>query len=200
MTQAGLCFDEVAHRYTLNGVAVPNITFVLEHCGFVDKRWFPPDAAQRGRAVHAACQFLIENDLDWSTVDPAILPRVQEFERFLDHFKPRLILAEKPLASKLYSFAGTPDLVLDLGGVMTVVDIKSGASGLAAKLQTAAQKILVEEAYPAVIGKIGKRFALELPADGKYQMVQHSDMGDKVMFLNAVAMIHRRLNEREISL
>ena len=35
-----LQFDPVAHRYRVNVVVIPNISFVLERTGFVDKTWF----------------------------------------------------------------------------------------------------------------------------------------------------------------
>lgn len=191
----GLIFDPVEHRYILDGVTIPNITKVLELTGFVDKTWFKSEHAERGRAVHSACQFLIEGDLDWETVDPAILPRVKAFQEFLNTYKPELVLAEVPLYSKL-GFAGTPDLVLRMDGINSVWDIKSGKSGLAAKLQTAAQQILIEEMGV----KIEKRFALELPANGKYKPVPHEEKGDKVMFLNALGFVNRRINEGELKI
>lgn len=194
-------FDHVVHRYTLDGVTIPGISFVLENTGFVDKTWFRPEHAERGHAVHAACQFLIEGNLDWSTVHPDILHRVREFERFLADFKPRLILAEKPLYSSAHRFAGTPDLVLEIEGERCVVDIKSGKSGLAAKLQTAAQMILVR--YDKTIGPeagIIKRFVLELPDEEKYKLIPHINHNDGTMFLNALSMIHRRINEGELAI
>lgn len=190
-------FDPATHSYRLDGVLIPGISFVLENTGFIDKTWYKPEHAERGHAVHAAAQFLIEGNLDWSTVHPDILPRVKGFEKFLGDYKPKLLLAEKPLYSTVHRFAGTPDLVLQMGGGIFVVDVKSGKSGLAACLQTAAQKILVEEhgIKPVII-----RDALELPKEGGYKIVQHKDRGDSTMFLNALAMIHRRINEKELSL
>jgi len=192
-------FDTIAHRYKLDGVMIPHISFVLEQTGFIDKTWFKPEHAERGKAVHSACQFLIEGDLDWSTVHPEILPRVKGFEQFLIERKPTLILSEKPLASKEWRFSGTPDLVLEVPGdrVQWIVDLKSGASGIAAKLQTAAQEILVKEECG---NGIYKRFVLELPKDGGYKLIPHDERMDKLMFLNALAMVHRRLNEGEIKL
>ena len=107
-------FDPVQHRYTLNGVVIPGITFILENTGFVDKSWFKPEHAERGHAVHAACQFLIEGNLDWPTVHPEILPRIKGFEKFLHDFKHGLVSAETPMYSSMWKFAGTPDLVLEI--------------------------------------------------------------------------------------
>lgn len=190
-------FRSLDHSYWLDGIRLPSITQVLRHTGFIDPRWYTEESRARGVAVHACCQFLIEGNLDWSTVHPDILPRVRGFEKFLGDYKPKLLLAEKPLYSAVHKFAGTPDLVLQMGGGIFVVDVKSGKSGLSACLQTAAQKILVEEhgIRPVII-----RDALELPKEGGYKIVQHKDRGDTTMFLNALAMIHRRINEGELSI
>jgi hypothetical protein len=190
-------FDPEAHRYTLNGTVIPGITSVLDKTGFVDKTWFTPESANRGRAVHAACQYLIEGALDWDSVHPDILPRVQAFGKFLDGVRPELILAEQPLYSTTWKFGGTPDLVLRIRGLNAIVDIKSGRSGLAAMLQTAAQSILVHERKGIACTL---RYALELTAAGGFRVVQHVNPGDTTMFLNALAMIHRRVNEKELSI
>jgi hypothetical protein len=176
---------------------IPGISFVLENTGFVDKTWFKAEHADRGKAVHAACLYLMEGKLDWATVHDSIRPRVEGFQAFLEKFRPEIVLAETPLYSQTRLFAGIPDLALKMLGGIYCNDIKSGKSGLAAKLQTAAQKILLEEnGY----GPIDHRYALELPAEGGYKMVHHFDRGDEPMFLNALAMIKRRINEKELAL
>jgi hypothetical protein len=200
MSRDSFEFDPESHRYRLNGVGIPGISFVLENTGFVDKTWFRPEHADRGHAVHAACLYLIQGDLDWGTVHPDILPRVKGFEEFWRGMQPLIpvvLLAEKPLYSTVYQFAGTPDLVIETRVGVKVIDIKTGKAGLAAKLQTAAQSVLVEERLGV---KVGERYALELPEEGGYRLVKHDDRGDKTMFLNGLAMVNRRINEKELSL
>lgn len=192
-----LVFDEALHRYTVGGMVVPGITQVLKLTGFVDDSWFTQESRDRGTATHRACWFLAEGDLDWGTVGPEILPRVKAFERFLAEYKPELIAAELPLHSPTYGFAGTPDFVFRLGGGPALIEVKTGRAGLAAKLQTAAQKVLVEEQLGL---KAVTRFAFELTADGQYRFVPHNEYGDRTMFLNGVAMIHRRINEKELTI
>lgn len=200
MTQDTFEFDPEAHRYRLNGAVIPWISFVLEKTGFVDKTWFRPEHADRGHAVHAACLYLIQGDLDWSTVHPDLLPRIKGFEAFwqdLRRFAPTVLLAEKPLYSTVYQFAGTPDLAVEVREGVKVFDIKSGKSGLAAKIQTAAQAILIEERFGV---KVVERYALELPEEGGYKLVKHDDRGDRTMFLNGLAMVNRRINEKELAI
>lgn len=192
-------FDEKTHTYTWFGVKVPGISFILKSTGFVDTTWFTDEHRDRGHAVHRAAELLMFGELDWSTVHESILPRVKGFETWFHKIKPKVLMCEKPLYSNVHGFAGTPDMVVDVNGEMWIPDVKSGKSGLAAKIQTAAQGILVAENM-GMGCPIFKRFALELPADGGFKMVPHEDRGDRVMFLNALAMVNRRVNEKELSL
>lgn len=191
-------FDPAAHAYRINGVVVPGITRSLEIRGFVDKRWFTDESRKRGTDVHRACWFLAENDLEWSTVKPEYVPRVKGFEAFLSDVKPQLILAEKPLYSTVHNFAGTPDFVFLVNGKYWIVDVKTGRAGLAAQLQTAGQQVLIEERMPEV--KAARRFALELPEQGKYRLIPFANPYDVPMFLTMVGSIHRQVNANELKL
>ena len=195
---AGFLFDEERHRYTVAGMAVPGITQILKLTGFVEASWFTRESRERGTAVHRACWYMSEKALDWQSVDPTILPRVEQFADFLEEYKPALVAApEQPLYSFSHGFAGTPDFIFTVMGHPSIIEVKTGRAGLAAKLQTAAQKILIEENLGI---KDIRRFAFELSGEGRYKFVPHTDHGDKVMFLNAVSMVRRRINEGELKL
>lgn len=191
-------FDPKAHAYRLKGIVVPGITKTLEIRGFYDKAWFTEESRTRGTEVHRACWFLAEDDLEWSTVKPEYVPRVQGFQAFLNDKRPELFLAEKPLYSTAYNFAGTPDFVFRVGGEWWIVDVKTGRAGLAAHLQTAGQKVLISERFPEV--KTAKRFALELPEQGKYRLIPCPNPYDEAMFLTLVGSIHRQVNANELKL
>ncbi len=191
-------FDEKTHTYTWFGVKVPGISFILKATGFVDTTFFTDAHRDRGHAVHRAAELLMFGELDWSTVHESILPRVKGFESWFQKFKPKVLMCEKPLYSKTHGFAGTPDMVVEVNGEIWVVDVKSGKAGLAAAIQTAAQKILADESEGFIT--VNKRFALELPKEGGFKMVPHTDRGDRDMFLSALAMVNRRVNEKELAL
>lgn len=199
-------FIEETHTYLLDGVVLPSITRVLDLTGFVDKSWFTEGSRQRGTDIHLACRFLAEGDLDWGTVRPEYMTRVRGFEKFLGEIgSRRVLLAEKPLVSLIHGFAGTPDFLFDArtqGGTLWLPDVKTGKSGLAAELQTAAQEILIRESMPDIVPATARiqRFALELPEAGGYRLVPHEDPKDSPMFLNALAMVYRRINAGELSL
>jgi hypothetical protein len=202
-------FDPVLHRYAINGIPAPGITRILDLTGFItNKEWFTEESRQRGKDIHRACWFLAENDLNWDTVRPEYRARVRGFQKFLEDVQPKLILVEQPLCSFQFGFCGTPDFVFEVQDVLWCVDVKTGRSGLPAELQTAAQTILIKE-MPSPMGmtmiewlpRVIKRFALELPENGKYKLIPHrDDVMDTVMFLNANAMVHRRINCGELKL
>lgn len=192
-------YDDAEHIYRLRGTVIPSITQVLKLTGFIDDTYFSEWYAKRGTNVHLACQYLIEGDLDMGSVDESIRPRVERFEKFLSERKPQLIFAEVPLVNRIFRFAGTEDLFVNLDGVLSLIEIKSGKAKLAAKLQSAGQKLLIN-CIPQYAGKVVRRFALELPEKGNYKLIPHGDRSDEIMFLNAVGMVHKRINEGELNL
>lgn len=200
MTQAAapaLVYNDDLHRYSVGDVTLPSITKVLKLTGFIDSTWFTDEARERGKKTHKACWYLAEGDLDWRSVDLACMARVDAFDRFLREYQPTLLAVERPLHSAVYNFAGTPDFLFNIAGRPALVEVKTGKAGLAAKLQTAAQKVLVEENL-GVTNVI--RYGFELTKEGRYRFVPHNDHGDRAMFLNMVAAVHRRINEGELKI
>jgi hypothetical protein len=63
-----LTFDAATHRYTLDGVPLPSVTGILEWAHLIDFSRIPQDirsaALTRGTAVHQACHYYNEGDLD----------------------------------------------------------------------------------------------------------------------------------------
>ena len=88
--------------------------------------------------------------------------------------------------------------MFEVNGARWIVDVKTGRAGLAAELQTAAQKVLIEERMPELKG--AKRFALELPETGSYRLVPCAHPFDQSMFLNLVSSIHRQVMAGELCL
>lgn len=195
----GFSFDEERHRYFLNDSPVPGLTQTLALTGFVDPSWFTDEARDRGTRTHAACQFLAEGELDWSTVSEDILPRVKAFEEFISTYDPVLIGAEQFAASAAWGFCCRYDFLFEVPAIggLSIIEVKTGKAGLAAKLQTAGQKVAIEEWTPF---KVAKRFGFELSKEGRYKLVPHNDTADRNMILNAVGFVNRRINEGELKI
>ena len=176
-----LAFDEPTHRYTYDGKDLVSVTEALRRAGFVDSRWYTPEARDRGRKVHAACHYLDEGDLYWPDVDPRIEGYVRAHERFRSESAFEVIAAELRVAHPLYLFGGTLDLIGRLNGRLTLIDRKTGRPEPWAALQTSGYSLTIKE--PLI-----DRRTLWLQEDGRYLLSSaYRDAGDSRVFLSAVA-------------
>jgi len=139
-----LAFDPAVHEYRLNGIRVPSVTGVLKAAGYIDLSGIPSavlEAARaRGTRVHAALHYLLEDDLDITTVDEADRGYLESAQRYLAQHVVKVLGAEMRLWSERYACAGTTDMVAVHGdGYPSIDDFKTGEpSDVAADLQTAA--------------------------------------------------------------
>ena len=73
-TAPQLVFEPGAHKYTLDGVALPSVTTVLKGVGLIDYSMIPQDvllkASRRGTAVHQALEYFDREELDEMSVAP----------------------------------------------------------------------------------------------------------------------------------
>ena len=184
-------FDEPTHTYRLNGIILPSVSQILKETGFVNTEFFTEEGKIRGTETHKACWYYDEDDFSWDNVDESLHGYVQAYINFKKEadFVPWFI--EKKLYSKLYMFGCTPDRAGRLGNnPNAIVEIKTGVPGIWASLQTAAQKIVLEEAYPE--RGFHKRFSVQLKEDGKYKLLPYKDQSDKNIFLSALTLCHWR--------
>lgn len=170
MSPAGLEFDATAHTYRVNGEALPSVTQVLEAAKISDFSGVPPDvlqrAADRGTAVHQACWFDDQNDLDESTLDPSLHGYVAAWRRFRDEQQIKITLIETRVYSSL-GFAGTFDRLVEMpkwGEAM--LDLKTGEETASWRIQLAAY---VKGFYGKLAPKC-RRGAVKLRQDGTYSL------------------------------
>lgn len=189
-----LQFDEATHTYTLNGRTLLSVTQVLKAAGlteYLDR--IPPDvlekARQRGVAVHAACQFLDEGDLDWNTVHPSIIGYVHAWEKFKTDTGIVFTEIEKRRYHPLYLFAGTPDRVGILNGRPCIPDIKTYEAPEWGGIQTAGYEIMLRSKEIPLYD----RYAVHLKDDGKYKITQYKDSEDGKMFMACLAVAQWKL-------
>ena len=160
-------FDPENHEYFLDDRRLDGVTETLGGAGLIDSRFFTEEARTRGQYVHRATEFIDAGTLDWSTLDPVLVPYCEAYQKFIEDTRPGIVLSEKPLYHPSQLWAGTMDRVLSLGGRTVVLDIKSGALQPANWVQVAAYRELVVENEKIVItqGAI-----LCLQDDGKYRL------------------------------
>ena len=175
---AVLQFDDVAHRYTLDGRELISVTTALGDAGLIDRQWFNDGAAERGTKVHAAVQaFHATGDLP-----------EDETAAFFDAYLAFQMDAgfdveasEERVCDPLLGYAGTLDLRgrfrAQVAGV-DLIDIKTGTVPPHVGYQTAA--------YARLVTGPVRRWALHLKANGRYQLVPQVKRTDERVFLAAL--------------
>ena len=180
-------FEEKDHRYLLDGTEIPSVTQVLTAEGFIDARWYTDEGRARGLAVHIATHLYDEDDLDWNTVQPVIMPYLEAYVRFRGEtvFVPQEI--EVPHCHEKYRFGGRPDRrgkwKLTKGKIL--LDVKSGGVEPWAGLQLGGYELFYDDP--------SERYALELRSNGTYKLHPFEDRNDSRVFLSALACFNWKL-------
>jgi hypothetical protein len=181
-------FFPESHRYEIDGHPVPSVTTILKDMGFVDAQWFTDHARTRGTYVHQIIEWHITGEIDESTIDPELQGYLDAWGAFTADTGFVSTETEKPLASDIYRFAGTPDHIGMLNGREAVIDAKTGAIYPHVGLQLAGYEILATRPL--------KRFGLQLKEDGRYSLKEFKDRQDRGIFLAALSCWHWQRNLR----
>jgi hypothetical protein len=81
-------------------------------------------AADVGTTVHKAVEALIAGTEPDVTEEE--IPFLVQFSKFIEAFKPEILVSEGTVFNRQYNYAGTMDLILRLDGKTWLVDVKSG--------------------------------------------------------------------------
>lgn len=175
-----LTFDESTHTYRVGGKVVPSVTQILRP--IIDFSGIDPAVlaakADLGTRVHAACEFWDQDDLDESSVEDDVAPRLQAWQRFVRESDARVLYAERRVYEPMLGYAGTLDAVIEMGGRRVIVDRKTSDDVPAsAGPQTAA--------YLRALGDISvtRRAVVLLGADGRHQYVELTAADDMATFV-----------------
>ena len=103
----------------------PRVTEILHRAGLVDTTWYTEEGRWRGSALHRAAQLLDEHDLDWASVPPEVLPRLRQYQRFLDEVKPEILAIEETVTNGLLRYVGHLDRRVIIGGREGILDLKA---------------------------------------------------------------------------
>lgn len=178
-------FVEEPHEYFLGDRRLIGVSEAIDAAVLKDFSRIDPAvlerAAQRGKAVHDACHFLDQNDLNWATVSPEIEPYVRAWERFKADTGVVIVECEKPRYHATLGFAGTPDRVVVLNCAKGTIDLKTYKPDAVTGVQLAGYSFLAfgpQRAYDTP-----KRWGIELKDDGKYGLHEYTDRGDEAVFM-----------------
>ena len=114
----GKSFGRATHWYVdANGLKVPGVTTILKD-GIPKPAlvgWGIKSVAGRGEEVE---------------VPDELAGHVESYVRFLDDWDPQPVLVERTVVNYTIGYAGTLDLVADLGGRRLLLDVKTNRSGV----------------------------------------------------------------------
>jgi hypothetical protein len=178
-------FQAEGHVYRLNGAVLPSVTQILAPLN--DFSMVSPDVLEAARSfgehVHKACDLFNRGELEWSTLDLALIPCVEAWKGFIEDSGAIVIASELPVVHEKLGYAGMPDCVLAWGNRVVIPDIKATAIvPRTVGIQTAAYA----KAYYAMHGgKEPERYCIHLK-DGKYTTHPRREPGDWSMFLSCL--------------
>lgn len=118
-------FDANKHEYWLAEQRLPSVTEILRAAGLVDSQHYNEHARERGTAVHAAVLYDDQHDLDESTVDPEVMPYLEQWRAFKRDCRLGVLASEALVWSAVDGYAGTLDKYVRLNGERVVLDIKT---------------------------------------------------------------------------
>lgn len=174
--------DKETHVYRVDGRVVPGVTEVLRPLQDFDhvQAGVLAAAADFGQNVHEAVNLLNRGELDFDTLDLALVPYVQSWQGFLEASGAVILASEQAVYSKTYGFAGTLDAVAFWKGD-AIIDVKSTAAvPRTVGPQTAAYK-------EARGNKKARRYCVHLQADGSPGRAHElKDPADFSIFLSAL--------------
>lgn len=176
MSKPELRFDPEQHRYWLGDMELPSVTKIMQRLGLVNYQapWYTEEARQWGIILHACCQLVDEDDLNWDTVANEVYLEVVAYYNWKQRSGFICKNTEKPRASLSYYYAGTDDADGELDGMPCVIDRKRGIANKATRWQLSgyAQLLAEETGIPA---KSIRRLALDNMNRGKIHLIEYDN-------------------------
>ncbi len=184
--QSALTFDAETHTYRIDGERVPSVTQVLQGAGIIDTRWFTEEACTRGTYVALATQWHDEGTLDYDALDEGLKPYLRAWEGFMRAVDAKIVLIEERVFNPTLRYAGTLDRLLEWGGRLWLVDIKTGSKAAWHSLQTAAYAECLGTPRRATV----HRASIVLAEDATYKFSPHRSSSDRDVFRSALNLYH----------
>ncbi len=167
-------FRSSDHTYWWDGTRrLMGATDMLRRVGYIDPTWYSAEACERGTFVHQCIAWMLADDLDETSLDPALGGYLTAARGFLASFGVKAQYVEVPFYDAVLGIAGTPDIVgsyvNDRGFTRgCLIDWKTGAEERWHRIQLAIYDRLVP-AWPVPRDRI----VVYLSDDGTYRPVVH---------------------------
>ncbi len=168
-----LAFIDEKHEYSVNGFIVPSTTEVMKPLS--DRTYRTVDdsvlskAAARGTKIHEAMENYMLYGIE--DIDKEHQGYLDGFKRWVDFRKPQPVATEYRMYHKTLRYAGTLDLLADIGGELALVDYKSTSVLLPmlTRVQTESYKKGVESWGVC----IQRKLVVQVKKDGSYKEEMH---------------------------
>ena len=165
----GFTFEDSTHTYRLDGRVIPSVSKIMEPLSSAVYGGVNPSvlasAAYRGTVIHEA----IENYITFGeeVIDREYAGYFDAFRDWHDKYSPKAILIEERMYHPMLFYAGTLDLVCQIGEDLCLVDYKSSSKAIDKNYRVqleAYRKMLEYKGY-----YITKKMVLHLKNIGKYE-------------------------------
>lgn len=126
---AEVAFNAERHEYKVGGHIVPSVTQILgilQDFGGVSADVLER-AADFGRNAHEAVDLANKGVLDEESLDPALVPYLAAWRRFLEDAGATVLASEVRVYHPGQHYAGTLDALVSIRNKVAVVDVKTGA-------------------------------------------------------------------------
>lgn len=140
-----LTLDPKTHKYMLGDQIIPSVTQILKEMGFINFFGINENALKFGEVFHFWALLLDTDNIHLYKPDPLMGPWLNGLKKFNRDFKPKWKILEKPMSSRIWRFAGTPDRFGACLSDSTLADFKTGVDAKWHDIQTALYEVLIEE-------------------------------------------------------
>lgn len=190
-------FLSEGHIYEHDGMVVPSVTQVLGLAGINDVSQIPLHYLERaagiGTAVHQACEFLDQDDLDLGSVDPSIVGYVLAYQRFKEEHQFFPLTIEQRTISNVddFYYGMCVDRIGMIGDNPFLLDLKTASKRQKFwPIQTAAYAVGMADRidYPGCA-----RACVHLAKEGTYDLIPHADEADFEVWWAALRVAHWKL-------
>ena len=198
-------FNAGAHRYTVDGKVVPNVTSILKPIS--PYRNFDAakmeTARQKGVAVHKMVELWSKGTLDVAMLPDWLKPAYKEWIKFTEVSQLTVLESELRVYNPTYRYAGTLDLYGSIvvkkrsgeGLMGCYIDVKrSLLGGDTIGYQIAAYAEAHRMSFTRIPVSPFSRYALVLREDGHFKLQEYSDPKDFISFLTCLNW--QRLQEK----
>lgn len=185
MAAVKLEFEPIFHEYRIDGRIAPSVSQVL--APLEDFESVPRETLESarifGQHVHEACALLVRDELDWASLDPALVPYLMGARRFLEESGITIIASETRVVCPKLRVAGTLDILGHWRNTECVIDWKATA---AIPRSVGPQTSAYEQLYRSMRGGAKRRRYCVQLRDNDYRVVPLTDPADWNIFLSCL--------------